>query len=289
MQIVYDMLPEMLGLDLSSRGWKEKKLALSYASYFACISNALRDDLLNIHPTIDSSRISVISCGVDAEIFNPAAARNLAAFRQAHGLTRPYFLWTGAHDQQLEDGAKRMVEALKLDQAADFDVVWLGRPGTMEPAWRRDLSCGLTVMPQTMTDPELATAYSGALALVCASPGDSFGLSVLEAMACGCPVITTGSGSPAEVAGHAGLALAAQDARDLLRALERVRTPQVRQGLIEAGLERVGDFSLDRSVEELLARLQQVTRQRCHPDEGEFHRRWKKLRVTQANVDIGLD
>jgi len=289
MQIVHDMLPEILGLDMSSRIWKEKKLALSYASYVACISNALRDDLLNIHPTIESSRIAIIGCGVDSEIFNPAAVRGLSAFRQAHGMKRPYFLWTGAHDQQREGGAKRMVEALKLDQATDFDVVWLGSPGTMEPAWLRDLPCGLTVMPEPMTDPELATAYSGALALVCASPGDSFGLSVLEAMACGCPVITIGSGSPAEVAGHAGLALSGQDARELLRALERVRTPQVRQGLIEAGLERVGDFSLERSVHLLGALLQQVTRQRCHPDEGEFHRRWKKLRVTQANVDIGLD
>ena len=51
-QMVYDMIPEVMEFDLSARAWKEKQLALSYASHFACISANTRHDLLHFYPGI---------------------------------------------------------------------------------------------------------------------------------------------------------------------------------------------------------------------------------------------
>ena len=70
-QMVYDMIPEVMEFDLSARAWKEKQLALSYASHFACISANTRHDLLHFYPGIAPERAVVTHCGVDAAVFNP--------------------------------------------------------------------------------------------------------------------------------------------------------------------------------------------------------------------------
>ncbi len=69
--MVYDMIPEVMGFDLTARVWKEKRLALSYACYFACISKNTRDDLLNFFPGIDPSRAVVAYCEVDPRSSRP--------------------------------------------------------------------------------------------------------------------------------------------------------------------------------------------------------------------------
>jgi glycosyltransferase involved in cell wall biosynthesis len=111
-----------------------------------------------------------------------------------------------------------------------------------------------------LSDDELAAAYSGAIALLHPSTYEGFGLPVLEALACGCPVITTANGSLAEVAGEAALFVRPDDVEGMAAALREVRRPEVRERLMRAGLEQAKKFSWERTAAVVKGVLQEVVR-----------------------------
>jgi glycosyltransferase involved in cell wall biosynthesis len=97
-------------------------------------------------------------------------------------------------------------------------------------------------------DDELARLYRGARCLVYVSLYEGFGLPILEAMACGTPVVTTAWGACAEVAGDAAVLVDALDpeaiATGLAEALGR------REEFVAKGLERAGEFTWERAAHE---------------------------------------
>ena len=136
-QMVYDMIPEVFGFDLSARIWKEKELALNYASRLACISRRTRDDLHLYHPNINPSRSFVTYCGVDAEIFNTEASKDLSLFIQSqYNLTKPYVVMVGAREQHKNyKNAKLFFEAIASSKSASLEILCVGGEGEINPEW----------------------------------------------------------------------------------------------------------------------------------------------------------
>ena len=105
----------------------------------------------------------------------------------------------------------------------------------------------------------LRDLYAGAVCLVLPSLREGFGLPVLEAMACGTPVITSSSSSLPEVGGDAALRVDAHDAIDLADAMYRVLTDtNLREDLRERGLKWVRAFSWRRTAEQISRLLDEV-------------------------------
>jgi glycosyltransferase involved in cell wall biosynthesis len=110
-------------------------------------------------------------------------------------------------------------------------------------------------------DEDLPALLSGALAFVFPSLYEGFGLPVLEAMACGTPVICANTSSLPEVAGDAALLVDPLDISDIAAALARVATDSnVRHALAGAGLRRVQQFSWRRCAQETLRVLEDAVR-----------------------------
>ncbi|HZS33638.1 MAG TPA: glycosyltransferase family 1 protein [Methylomirabilota bacterium] len=102
---------------------------------------------------------------------------------------------------------------------------------------------GLRLVRETVTPAELAGWYRGARALVFPSLHETFGHPILEAMACGCPVITSSETACPEVAGDAALLVDPRSAAAIADAMRRLEAPAMRDALRERGLARARRFT----------------------------------------------
>jgi glycosyltransferase involved in cell wall biosynthesis len=112
-----------------------------------------------------------------------------------------------------------------------------------------------------VTDEELVALYRGALAYVDATLYEGFGYQVLEAMACGAPVVASSLTSIPEVVGNAGILCDPRDAEALAAALQRVLDdPDEAAGMRERGFARAATFTWERTGAAFGAVLDDVLR-----------------------------
>jgi glycosyltransferase involved in cell wall biosynthesis len=108
------------------------------------------------------------------------------------------------------------------------------------------LPAGVEIVTGHCSDAELAQYYHGARCLLYPSIYEGFGLPILEAMSCGCPVITSDSFACAEVAGDAALLVDPLSTQSIANALRTVlRDDDVARDLAERGLKRAAQFDWD--------------------------------------------
>jgi alpha-1,3-rhamnosyl/mannosyltransferase len=110
-----------------------------------------------------------------------------------------------------------------------------------------------------VSEEELIALYNRASAFVFPSRYEGFGLPILEAMACGCPVICSNTTSLPEVAGDAALLIDPQDPVALAEAIATILTDQERRTRLGlAGIQRAGAFTWTRTAEQTLAVYREV-------------------------------
>lgn len=238
--MAYDMIPEVMRWNLNESMWREKHNAIRHACAYIAISENTARDLARIYPHINSNAISVAYCGVENTFF-PSLPGEIKTFTAKYGISKPYFLIVGG-----SGGYKNTILFLqafvKISNKYDFEVVYTGASFISENELKTFLA-GVKVHKLHLQDEELRLAYAGAIALVYPSKYEGFGLPVLEALACGCPVITCANASIPEVAGQAAIYVKDDDVDELVTALGEVQKPEIREALITAGLAQAKKFS----------------------------------------------
>ncbi|MBG1267032.1 class I SAM-dependent methyltransferase [Nostoc sp. WHI] len=237
--MAYDMIPEIMGWDMNNPMWREKHHSIQHASAYIAISEYTAHDLARCF-TIPLESITVAHCGVSST-FSPDKSEEVNAFKSKYGITKPYFILVGGGS-----GYKNSILFFQafsqLASSYGFDIVFTGSGGVLASEFRIYTSDSVVHMLQ-LSDEELATAYSGAVALVYPSKYEGFGMPLIEAMACGCPVITCSNASIPEVAGDAAIYVNDDDVDELANALCEVQKPSIRKLLITAGLAQAKKFS----------------------------------------------
>jgi glycosyltransferase involved in cell wall biosynthesis len=237
--MAYDMIPEVLGGDLNQPMWVEKHRGIHHASAVIAISENTAKDIHTYFPEIPLESITVAHCGVDS-LFSPASETEIQNFKYKYGINKPYFLLGGLGGYK---NAILFFQAFaQLANKTGFDIVATGAGSQFPPEWRQ-FTAGCMFHSLQLSDKELRLAYTGAVALVYPSQYEGFGMPVIEAMACACPVITTPNASLPEVGGDAALYVNDDDVEAMTHALCNIQKPDLRQQLIQAGLQQARKFS----------------------------------------------
>lgn len=285
--LVQHMTPELLGHGGDRRIWKEKEVAISYAQHYLCASDSTRRDLMAIYPDIEPARVDVAFCAPQPGVFEPHADDAVTDLKRRLGLERPYFLvFANAGEQGRAHNTDLFWQALSRLERIDCDVLYVGSPGAGGEAAGAPIPAGVPVQYSELEDVDLAVAYSGAEALVYPVLYEGTAQPVMEAMACGCPVITTPCGALNEVAADAACMISGENAVELGEALVRIRDPEQRTHWRNAGLENAKRFGPQDVADKLataVARLDTNAKAGAYDD---FFTRWHELRQAQASVDF---
>jgi glycosyltransferase involved in cell wall biosynthesis len=210
---------------------------------------------LSVHFDRPVSSISVVPNAASSS-FRPATASEIEDVRSRFGLgDAPYFLTLGTREPRKNLGlVQRAWARARPRLGADCRLAVVGAQGSSEifsSARRLDEGDGVHVLGR-VDDAQLPALLSGAQALIYPSFYEGFGLPVLEAMACGAPVITTRLASLPEVAGEAAIYVDPSDEDDLASAIGKVDgSSDLRRELGQRGHERARLFDWDKSARQM--------------------------------------
>ena len=220
-------------------------LSTKKASVILTISQHSKNDIVK-RLNVSSEKIIVTYCGVSDD-FKPLYADEIEEVKKKYNIDQ-FILTVGALEPR--KNIIRLIEAYSILRKHGFclPLIHVGPHG-----WLCD-DIGLYIDKLGLTDcikflghvpiEDLVKIYNAALVFVYPSLYEGFGMPVLEAMACGCPVITSNISSLPEVAGDASILIDPLDIKQIADAIEKVSTDHVlRQQMTHEGIERARLFS----------------------------------------------
>jgi glycosyltransferase involved in cell wall biosynthesis len=210
---------------------------------------------------VSAAKVSVIPVALGGE-FKPASLT--ASARARYGLTAPYVLYVGNFNPH--KNIPRLIRAFGMLPGAvrsRHSLVLAGGYGDGRPELARLAdSLGLTdrvVFSGRIDDADLPALYAEAAAYVTPSLEEGFGATVLEAMACGAPVISSNRAALPEVVGDGGLLFDAEQEAELAAVLGRVLTDApLAADLRRRALARAGLYAPARTTGRVLTLLRDV-------------------------------
>ncbi len=229
------------------------------------ISQNTKRDVAQLYG-VDESKITVVYGGVNSR-FQPASISEIEHVRTRYHLPERYILFVGSIEPRKNLKALLAAfSAIKQQREAidSIKLVIAGKRGWLYADFFQQLrTSGLEneiILPGFIADEDLPALYSAADVFVFPSWYEGFGLPVLEAMACGTPVVCSNVSSLPEVAGEAALMVAPNDVRGFCEAITRTLTDAVlRQELIGRGFRQAARFTWEKTAQQTLAVYEQVT------------------------------
>ncbi len=234
-------------------GLKLDVLGLKRAEHIIAVSACTKADLVK-RLGISEEKITVVYNGVDRRLFRPVPGKDLGF---------PFVLYVGT--DRPRKNLSVLLEALAIlkkggGTLSGLKLVKAGNSGRSDSFRQSTISemrrLGLddeVVFVEHVPDEELPGYYCSALALVMPSLYEGFGLPIVEAMACGCPVICSNNSSLPEVAGEASLFFAPDDSNRLACLIQQLASePSLRDELVQKGFRRVQQFSWEKAAHETL-------------------------------------
>ena len=254
---------------ISMMAWKIGIAGMRWADRTIAVSSHTKQDIVKYLGIADRN-ISVIPNAVDNSfrclsdrVAEPSAHREQQIFRQQQGINQETFCLLNVGSNNTRKNITtilKVVSILKENKipihfwkvGADFDTA---QKNSIEQ-WGLDSCVSYLGQPDEDT---LIKVYNAADCLLAPSTYEGFGLTILEAMACGTAVITANVTSLPEVAGDAAILLSPLDAKAIADNVARLYAhPEERQKLIEKGIARAKQFTWEKTAEQVALVYEQV-------------------------------
>ncbi|MHB8631011.1 MAG: glycosyltransferase family 4 protein [Candidatus Limnocylindria bacterium] len=269
----FGRIPVVLTIhDLAPLRWPSHYLRLPYAraghawqyalarraDAIIAVSEATKADIV-ARLAIPEERIRVIPEAVDASFAPPSREVGAAVARERFGVFGRYVLYVGQFDPRKNMAGLFAAFARAADRDPDLRLVIVGTlgklAGLMRDALARSrLDPARVVVVGGVDDPTLAALYAGAECLLHAAWLEGFGLTALESLAAGTPVVGYRAGAVAEVVGDAGVLVDERDPDALGGALVTLLgDAAMRSDLRARAKPRAARFSWDRAAADTLA------------------------------------
>ncbi|MCL5090397.1 MAG: glycosyltransferase family 4 protein [Patescibacteria group bacterium] len=224
--------------------------------FVIAVSETTKNDIQEILK-IPEKRIKVIYEAADP-FYSVRDVGKVRDVKEKYGIKGEYFLCVGTREPRKNLDRALMAFSEIAGAQENLSLVIVGKYG-----WGEDSAkCKVPLQGKQsakledrakvlglVEKEELACLYSGAKAFVYPSLYEGFGLPILEAMSCGCPVITSNIGSMKEIAGDAALFFDPEKPEEIAEAMSKVsRNDKTRENLILQGFKRAGEFSWEKTA-----------------------------------------
>ncbi len=217
------------------------------AKAIIAISESTRQDVIQAFG-VSPEKVHTVYCGVDSD-FKPLPPTAIAAFKAKKGLPEKFILRLGTIEprKNVEGLIKAYALWRKQDKNAPKLFIAGGKGWYYQRVFQLVEELGLNehiVFPGYLPQEDLPLWYNASDLFVYPSHFEGFGLPVLEAMACGTPVITSNVSSLPEVAGEAGILVSPTDTKALSQAMQTIfHNAELTRQMQEKGLAQAAKFN----------------------------------------------
>lgn len=246
--------------------WYFKRFVPLYcrsADAFVAVSNAVKSDVVR-HTGVDPKKVFPIHNGFDPSVFRPVHdPLHLQAVRDKYKLPEKFILWAGQIESR--KNIARLLQAFALiKDKIPHPLVLAGElrwNAATELRVIQELGIESRVLfPGWVSHGDLPAVYCLADLFAFPSLYEGFGIPLLEAMACGCPIVTANTCAPPEVTDGAAYLVDPLSADDIATGMLKVILDRkFRDDMIANGLKRAKDFSWEKCATQLLALFQTLT------------------------------
>lgn len=224
-----------------------QKYQLKTATKIIAVSKATKQDLVK-KIGIEEGKIEVIYEGYDKGLFKPKFDIEINSLK-------PYYLFVGT--VQPRKNLKRVIKAFAaFHLQGGLKLVIVGQKGWMsDEIYKLPKKLGIEDKVKFLgyvPDEKLPVLYSGAEAFLFPSLFEGFGLPILEAQACGTPVITSNTSSMPEVIGDGAILVDPYSVDDIVDGMRKIEDRELRMEKIKKGFENVKRFSWEKCARETL-------------------------------------
>jgi len=240
--IVYDMVPWLYPATQTKRIIKTHQARMKWvkkeADLILAISQSTKNDLIKIS-SIAANKIKVVYPAIDKNLFQPQNQKEIDRIKRKYQLNN-YLL--AVSTQEPRKNFHRIINAFRQLKKSSLQLAIAGKTGwgkKNKTAGRNNIKI-LGYVP----DKDLPALYNGAKIFLYPSLYEGFGMPILEAQACNCPVITSNISSMPEIAGDGAVLINPEKTNEIKKAIETIsRNENLRKDLITKGQANVKRFS----------------------------------------------
>lgn len=250
--LAFHHYPETVHKTVLKTQIKRLARAVKQKSHFIADSESTKNDLMKIYH-LNPKRIDVVYPGVGSH-FVPTKSNEIKQVKSKYNLPSSYILTLATREPR--KNLTRLIKAwqqLRKDDSSTPELVIVGRYG-----WGQDQQeVEGVVITGFVKDSDLPALYSGAEVFVYPSLYEGFGFPVLEAMACGTPIVTSKVSSLPEVAGSAGVLVNPLSTTSISSGIRSALNNKGK--LSKASLKQAGKFSWEKTAKGVLAVYRKLT------------------------------